>query len=244
MKELEQKLGYSFRDRSLLENALRHSSSANESRDRSVTSNERLEFLGDSVLGFVTAKYLYKHFPELPEGRMTKVRAELVCENALHKVAAELELGKYIRLGKGEENTGGRTRPSILADAVEATIAAMFLDGGMEVAESFILSRVLSELDHGLPVRSTDNKTALQELIQQKSGQVLEYVLALTGYIRGGCSPIGMKKKFPTYVHISALDHEKITVSAGCKGIQLLLSVRELLAFLNAQTADFCLPEA
>ena len=179
MKELEQKLGYSFRDRSLLENALRHSSSANESRDRSVTSNERLEFLGDSVLGFVAAKQLYKHFPNLPEGRMTKVRAELVCESALHKVAMELELGKHIRLGKGEENTGGRTRPSILADAVEATIAAMFLDGGIEVAEAFILSRVLSDLDKGLPVRSTDNKTALQELIQQKSGQVLEY--AVTG---------------------------------------------------------------
>ena len=179
MKGLEQKLGYSFRDRSLLENALRHSSFANESRDRSVTSNERLEFLGDSVLGFVAAKHLYKLFPNLPEGRMTKVRAELVCENALHKVAVDLELGKHIRLGKGEENTGGRTRPSILADAVEATIAAMFLDGGIEVAEAFILSRVLSDLDKGLPVRSTDNKTALQELIQQKSGQVLEY--AVTG---------------------------------------------------------------
>ena len=179
MKELEQKLGYSFRDRSLLENALRHSSFANESRDRSVTSNERLEFLGDSVLGFVAAKHLYKDFPNLPEGRMTKVRAELVCENALHKVAVELELGKHIRLGRGEENTGGRTRPSILADAVEATIAAMFLDGGIEVAEAFILSRVLSDLDKGLPVRSTDNKTALQELIQQKNGQVLEY--AVTG---------------------------------------------------------------
>lgn len=179
MKELEQKLQYSFRDRSLLENALRHSSYANESRDRSVTSNERLEFLGDSVLGFVTAKYLYNHYPDLPEGRMTKVRAELVCEYALHKVAVQLELGKYIRLGKGEENTGGRSRPSILADAVEATIAAMYLDGGIEVAERFILTRVLSELGQGLPTRSTDNKTALQELIQQKSGQVLSY--AVTG---------------------------------------------------------------
>ena len=175
MSELEQKLQYTFRDKTLLENALRHSSFANESRDRSVTSNERLEFLGDSVLGFVTAKYLYKHFPQLPEGRMTKLRAELVCENALHKVAKELELGKHIRLGKGEELSGGRTRPSILADAVEATIAAMFLDGGMEVAERFILSRVLSDLDRGLPVSNSDNKTCLQELIQQKSGQSLSY---------------------------------------------------------------------
>lgn len=175
MNELEQKLQYTFRDITLLENALRHSSFANESRDRSMTSNERLEFLGDSVLGFVTAKYLYKHFPQLPEGRMTKLRAELVCENALHKVAKDLELGRHIRLGKGEELSGGRTRPSILADAVEATIAAMFLDGGMEVAERFILSRVLSDLDRGLPVSNSDNKTCLQELIQQKSGQSLYY---------------------------------------------------------------------
>ncbi|MBP3654091.1 MAG: ribonuclease III [Oscillospiraceae bacterium] len=179
MIELEQKLQYTFKDRSLLENALRHSSYANEGRNRGVTSNERLEFLGDSVLGFVTAKYLYKHYPELPEGKMTKVRAELVCEHALHAVAQELGLGNYIRLGKGEENTGGRTRPSILADAVEATIAAMFLDGGMEVAEQFILTRVLTNLEQGLPVSSSDNKTRLQELIQQKNGQVLTY--AVTG---------------------------------------------------------------
>ena len=179
MIELEQKLQYTFKDRSLLENALRHSSYANEGRNRGVTSDERLEFLGDSVLGFVTAKYLYKHYPELPEGKMTKVRAELVCEHALHAVAQELGLGNYIRLGKGEENTGGRTRPSILADAVEATIAAMFLDGGMEVAEQFILTRVLTNLEQGLPVSSSDNKTRLQELIQQKNGQVLTY--AVTG---------------------------------------------------------------
>ena len=103
MNELEQKLQYTFQDKSLLENALRHSSYANENRNRNVTSNERLEFLGDSVLGFVTAKYLYKHFPQMPEGRMTKLRAELVCEAALHKVAQELNLGQFIRLGKGEE---------------------------------------------------------------------------------------------------------------------------------------------
>ena len=179
MTDLEQKLEYRFRDRTLLENALRHSSYANESRDRSVTSNERLEFLGDSVLGFVTAKYLYHHFPDLPEGKMTRLRAELVCEQALHKVAVELELGRCLRLGKGEENTGGRTRPSILADAVEATIAAMYLDGGLEVAEHFILTRVLDDLDRGMPVRNSDNKTCLQELVQQKSGQTLNY--AVTG---------------------------------------------------------------
>lgn len=182
MNELEQKLNYRFQDPSILENAMRHSSYANESRDSAVTSNERLEFLGDSVLGFITAKYLYQHFPKMPEGRMTRVRAELVCETALHRVAQQLELGKYIRLGKGEELSGGRTRPSILADAVEATIAALFLDGGIEVAERFILDYVLVGLDHGLPVRSSDNKTLLQERIQQKSGQVLSYqVVAESG---------------------------------------------------------------
>ena len=175
MVALEQKLNYTFRNRALLENALRHSSYANESRDPAITSNERLEFLGYSVLGFVTAKYLYTHYPEMPEGSMTKLRAELVCEHALHKVAQDLELGNYIRLGRGEESSGGRTRTSILADAVESVIAAMFLDGGMDVAERFILDRVLSVLDKGLPVRDTDNKTKLQEKVQLKHGQTLAY---------------------------------------------------------------------
>ena len=175
MVALEEKLHYTFRDKALLENALRHSSFANESRDPAITRNERLEFLGDSVLGFVTAKYLYQHFPEMPEGNMTKLRAELVCEHALHAVAQELELGSYIRLGRGEEHSGGRTRPSILADAVESVIAAMFLDGGIEPAERFILERVLSALDKGMPVRDTDNKTKLQELVQLTPGQTLSY---------------------------------------------------------------------
>lgn len=175
MVALEQKLNYTFHNRALLENALRHSSYANESRDPAITSNERLEFLGDSVLGFVTAKYLYTHYPEMPEGSMTKLRAELVCEHALHKVAQDLELGNYISLGRGEESSGGRTRTSILADAVESVIAAMFLDGGMDVAERFILDRVLSVLDKGLPVRDTDNKTKLQEKVQLKHGQTLAY---------------------------------------------------------------------
>ena len=179
MMTLEQKLGYVFQNRVLLENALRHSSYANETKDPKITSNERLEFLGDSVLGFVTAKYLYQHYPELPEGNMTKLRAELVCEHALYMVAQDLDLGQSLRLGKGEESSGGRERPSILADAVESMIAAMFLDGGMVAAVRFILERVLSALDKGLPVRDSDNKTRLQELVQHKSGQTLTY--AVTG---------------------------------------------------------------
>ena len=127
MEALEARLGYTFRDRALLENALMHSSYANENRARGYTSNERLEFLGDSVLGMVTATRLYQLYPDMPEGKMSRLRAELVCEQALHGVALTLHLGDYIRLGHGEERSGGRERPSILADAVEAVIAASWL---------------------------------------------------------------------------------------------------------------------
>lgn len=158
----------------LLKNALTHSSYANENRTEGIPSNERLEFLGDSVLGFVTAKHLYNTVPTLPEGKMTRLRAELVCEHSLYGVAQELELGAYLRMGHGEEKNGGRTRPSILADAVEAVIAAMFLDGGIAAPESFIERMILSpesiEAHH-----AADYKTELQELIQQKNGQVLTY---------------------------------------------------------------------
>ena len=176
MEAIEAKLGYKFQNRALLINALTHSSYANENRGRSCESNERLEFLGDSVLGMVVADALYKRFPELPEGRMTRLRAQLVCEESLHRVAAQLGLGEYIRLGRGEEHTGGRSRTSILADAVEAVIAAMYLDGGMDVARGFINRFILSELEAGLPGLG-DSKTELQELVQKKPGSVLSYEL-------------------------------------------------------------------
>ena len=176
MEAIEAKLGYKFQNRALLINALTHSSYANENRGRSCESNERLEFLGDSVLGMVVADALYKRFPELPEGRMTRLRAQLVCEESLHRVAAQLGLGEHIRLGRGEEHTGGRSRTSILADAVEAVIAAMYLDGGMDVARGFINRFMLSELEAGLP-GSGDSKTELQELVQKKPGSVLSYEL-------------------------------------------------------------------
>ena len=174
MKELEKKLNYTFKNSELLKNALTHSSYANENRAEGISSNERLEFLGDSVLGFVTAKHLYFMQPTLSEGKMTRLRAELVCEQSLHGVALDLDLGRYLRMGHGEEKNGGRTRPSILADAVEAVIAAMFLDGGIAAPESFIERMILSpesiEAHH-----AADYKTELQELIQQKNGQVLTY---------------------------------------------------------------------
>lgn len=176
MKTLEEKLGYRFHDISLLEKALTHSSYANEHHLGGINSNERLEFLGDSVLGMVTADSLYRTFPELPEGDLTRLRASLVCENSLVLVAQALELGAYLRLGKGEEACGGRTRPSIIADAVEAVLAAVYLDGGIGEARRLIERFILSNLSRAHEA-SRDHKTALQELVQRRSGQVLSYHL-------------------------------------------------------------------
>lgn len=174
LKELEKKLGYTYQDINLLERALTHSSYANE-RQVSYGSNERLEFLGDSVLGFITADYFYRHFSHLPEGKLTKLRAATVCEKSLHGFALEISLGEYLRLGHGEENTGGRERPSILADAFEAVIASIYLDGGIESARTFVLRFIKDAVQHSLPFK--DYKTTLQEIIQQNPEEELEYVL-------------------------------------------------------------------
>lgn len=174
MRELQNRLEYTFSNIALLETALSHSSYANESRGGG-ESNERLEFLGDSILGMVVAEHLYLTYPDMPEGRMTKLRAELVCEHSLYAVAKEMDFGRSLRLGKGEEHTGGRTRPSILADCVEAVIAAMYLDGGMDVAKRFIHKHILDNIDGGATKRVVDYKTALQELIQKKNDQSLVY---------------------------------------------------------------------
>ena len=177
MTALEERLGYSFRNRALLETALTHSSYANENRASGIVCNERLEFLGDSVLGVTVADFLYRHFPDMPEGRMTRLRAELVCEQSLHRVALELHLGDYLRLGKGEEHNGGRKRASILSDAVEAVIAAMYLDAGMETAAGFIHRCLLDDVRAIETPTFTDYKTSLQEMVQRHSGQVLSYEL-------------------------------------------------------------------
>lgn len=174
MKTLEEKLGYQFEDISLLEHALTHSSYANESRGR-YTSNERLEFLGDSVLGMVVADYLYRTYPDLPEGELTRTRAALVCEESLVEVAKELGLGRCLRLGKGEEHGGGRERPSIQADAVEAVLAAVYLDGGIGSARKIVQRYILSRSQQVNAPR--DYKTALQELVQRTPGQSISYQL-------------------------------------------------------------------
>lgn len=176
MRHLEETLGYTFHDRSLLENALTHSSYANENRFKGCQSNERLEFLGDSVLGMVTADYLFRTHPDLPEGDLTRTRAALVCEESLVVVAEELGLGAYLHLGRGEEAGGGRQRPSIRADAVEAVLAAVYLDGGIGSARKIIQKYILSREVAGL-TKPRDHKTALQELVQRESGQVLRYRL-------------------------------------------------------------------
>ena len=176
MDNLEEKIGYRFHNRELLLTALTHSSYANE-RHGECESYERLEFLGDSVLGLVTAEFLFTRRAQLPEGRMTRLRAELVCETSLHKVALSLGLGEYMRLGRGEERTGGRKRPSILADMVEAIIAALYLDGGLDVARRFIMDRVLKDAEITDAHRGADYKTELQELVQQQPGQMISYEL-------------------------------------------------------------------
>ena len=175
MTTLEEKLGYEFRDPALLENALTHSSCANESRGRR-QSNERLEFLGDSILGMVVADHLYRNHPDLPEGELTRTRAALVCEDSLVEVAEALHRGEYLHLGKGEEAGGGRKRPSIQADAVEAVLAAVYLDGGIGSARKIVQQYILCREVEGL-TSPRDYKTALQELVQRESGQVLKYRL-------------------------------------------------------------------
>ena len=176
IRDLEAAIGYQFRNITLLQNALAHSSYANERWHDSLKSNERLEFLGDSILGMVVAEYLYRNFPDRPEGELTRMRADMVCETSLAAVADKIGLGDHLMLGHGEERFGGRKRASILADAVESVIAASFLDGGMDAAKAFIARFVLTEV----PVKqlhNADYKTALQELVQQKKAQVLTYAL-------------------------------------------------------------------
>lgn len=175
MTELQERLGYTFADIRYLETALTHSSYANERSGMS--SNERLEFLGDAVLGFCAAKTICRLYPDMPEGEMTRLRAELVCEASLHQTARALRLGEVLRLGRNEEYNGGRERVSILADAVEAIIAAIYLDGGLEPAERFIDARILSDIEAGRrPVR-TDYKTQLQELLQREGGAAPTYTI-------------------------------------------------------------------
>ncbi len=176
IKDLETAIGYHFQNLSLLQNALTHSSYANERWHNSLLSNERLEFLGDSVLGMLVAEYLFRTFPNRPEGELTRMRADMVCEKTLAAAAVRIGLGEHLLLGHGEEQGGGRSRDSILADAVESVIAACFLDGGIEAALHFVQKFILVEVPV-TKLHNADYKTQLQELVQQKKNQVLSYAL-------------------------------------------------------------------
>lgn len=171
MEQIEQIIGYSFSHPALLQTALTHTSFANESK-KGATHNERLEFLGDSVLSIVVSEYLFSNNKKLPEGELTRIRASLVCESSLFCFAQQIKLGEYMRLGKGEENNGGRTRPAILADAFEALIAAIYLDGGIDKARDFILPFIKKA-----HTTNDDYKTKLQEIIQQNPEERLRYVV-------------------------------------------------------------------
>ena len=175
LSELEAGLGYTFRDKSILENALTHSSYANEHHMGRLNSNERLEFLGDAVLELTTSEYLFENYPEMPEGDATKTRASIVCEQSLAFCAKSIPLGDYILLGKGEEQSGGRLRASITSDAFEALIGAIHLDGGFTSAKEFITKFVLNDLEH--KKLFFDSKTILQERVQAHHGEPLHYEL-------------------------------------------------------------------
>ncbi len=191
LQELEKAIGYTFHNIELLRVAVTHTSYANESK-KGEKHNERLEFLGDSVLGVVVADYLFHEAGHLPEGQLTRKRASLVCEQALFGFAQQIQLGRYLRLGKGEERSGGRQRPSILSDAFEAVIAAIYLDGGLEAARAFILPFVTE----GKPA-GEDYKTRLQEVVQQNPEERLRYVVA-------GESGPDHDKHFVVEVHLNS----------------------------------------
>lgn len=176
IKEFQEKIGYKFKNEKLIIEALSHSSYANECKKQR-KNNERLEFLGDSVLSVIVSNYIFEHFKHLPEGELTKLRASLVCEQALFDFSKKINLGKYIFLGKGEEITGGRERPSIVSDAFEAVIAAIYLDGGLKVASKYVLSFIPEDVKPHSVVSFVDYKTALQEIIQKNPEEKVEYVL-------------------------------------------------------------------
>ena len=175
-KELEQKIGYSFRKPAMLMQAMSHSSYANEHKALSLPDNERLEFLGDAVLEVISSDFLYHHYPELPEGKLTKLRASIVCEPTLALCAKAFDLEDYLLLGKGEEMTGGRTRNSIISDALEALIGAIYLDGGFANAKEFVERFILTDIEH--KKLFYDSKTILQEIVQRDYKEdEIKYVL-------------------------------------------------------------------
>lgn len=175
MKALQNKIGYSFKNKNYLIEAMTHSSFANE-RDSGMRCNERMEFLGDAVLSIISAQLLFEKYPDMPEGELSKLRSSLVCTESLSDFARQIDLGNALLLGKGEANTGGHDRPSILENAFEALIAAVYLDGGMEAARKFVLGFLNKALENH-QINFKDYKTILQEVVQKNPGENVNYVL-------------------------------------------------------------------
>lgn len=173
LNELEQKIGYRFSDFSYLEHAMRHSSYCNEQKMDRFMNNERLEFLGDAVLELVTSEFLYLNYPKMPEGEATRKRASMVCEQTLALCAKEIELGSYLYLGKGEDHTGGRERASVISDALEALIGAIYLDGGFTSAKEFVERFILNGIEE--KQLFFDSKTIFQEMMQSITTEPIHY---------------------------------------------------------------------
>lgn len=195
MNNLETKIGYTFKNKELLKEAITHSSYANEKQNGSKC-NERMEFLGDAVLSIISAQFLFEEFPKLPEGKLSKIRSSLVCTQSLSAFAGEIELGRYLLLGKGEAASGGAERPSILENAFEALIGAIYLDGGMEPARHFVLRFLKKEIKNK-HTNFKDYKTALQEIVQQNPDETLNYVPV-------GESGPDHDKRFEVEIHINS----------------------------------------
>lgn len=202
INEFQNKIGYTFKNRHLLEQALTHSSYAHEKHMKKHSDNERLEFLGDAVLEIVSSEFLFNNYPQKPEGELTKLRASIVCEPTLALCTQPLELGRYILLGKGEDQTGGRKRKSILSDALEAVIGAIYLDGGFESAKAFILKFIMTDIEN--KQLFYDSKTILQEFTQGRH-KSLSYELI-------GESGPDHDKQFTVAVHV---DDEQVSVGTG-----------------------------
>ncbi|ABX42805.1 ribonuclease III [Lachnoclostridium phytofermentans] len=203
LAEFEQKIDYAFTEPGLLRQALTHSSFANEKRLSKLANNERLEFLGDAVLELTTSEWLFEKHPKMPEGDLTKLRASMVCEQTLALCARELHLGNYVFLGKGEDTTGGRDRDSILSDALESIIGAIYLDGGFANAKEFISNYILSDIEH--KKLFYDSKTILQEIVQSEYKKHLSYeLLQETG-------PDHNKK----FTVVAKMDEESLEIGTG-----------------------------
>ena len=229
--QFQEVIGYEFRQGGLLVQALTHSSYANEKRMRRHSDNERLEFLGDAVLEIVTSEFLYKQYPNLTEGQLTKMRAALVCEQALAYCTDELRLGDYLLLGRGEDHTGGRKRKSILSDALEAVIGAIFLDGGFANAKEFILKFILTDVEH--KQLFYDSKTILQEIVQ---GEDLgEIVYTLTGETGPDHDKI-----FAVTLHIGKKEFSRGEGHTK-KAAEQAAAYRALLQLKNRQSGELCI---